>query len=231
MLKLILKILKWVLYLFLLLVLIAFPGSELIFQSLFLLMLGWIRFLSLSFENLEINYLLLTEAIVVLLTLTICTHFFLRWLYQNIQESEENKVWRWKWTLSGVSVFILMFVISIAFTGGVHQFLWLMREPRLTDSSFDRYMNRGDISAIRSALESYRAQHQRFPIAEEPVALAKTELSAIDSKVRNNDRWGNPFIYTSDGNIYTLRTYGKNGVLGAGNGDFDDEIYTESGKL
>ena len=233
MLKILGKILKWIFYFFLFILLFAFPGGQVIIETVILLGLGWIKFLSQNFDSMEVNPWLFAEAALAIIILIIAAHYFLRWLYANLQQAQndETKVWRWQWTISGVILFLLMFVTSIAFTGSIHQILWLAREPELTESSFDHYMNRADVAVIRGALFSYYEQHHHFPIAENPVPLSNIALANINAQIRNKDRWGNPFIYTSDGNSYTLRSYGKNRVLGAGSGDFDDLIFTDKEKL
>src|SRR5436309_2896101 len=58
------------------------------------------------------------------------SHLFLRWLYREMKganDASNRDTWKWRWTLSGFSIVVLMFAAGIAVTGVAHQVTWMSR--------------------------------------------------------------------------------------------------------
>jgi general secretion pathway protein G len=93
-----------------------------------------------------------------------------------------------------------------------------------------RSRSAADMRAIGTALGSYQTDCNAFP------KTANTDLSAILYKANlgtgltnayyegsSKDGWGTLYRYSSDGNGYTIISYGKNKLSG-GSTDFDSDI-------
>jgi hypothetical protein len=62
-------------------------------------------------------------AAVCLVALAVGLHRFLTWLVG------PGRPWRWRWTLSGLGLVVLMFVAGISAVGLTHQTAWLLTSP------------------------------------------------------------------------------------------------------
>jgi hypothetical protein len=188
-------------------------------EILIWLIFGWIFFISDVFPHVTFNGGAL--GVLTVLVLAVGVHLFMAWFYENYGAGEVKRRWRLRWTLTGLSIFIVMFVTSIAVTGFLHQLAWLWDEPFLKSSS-DKRMTSHYMEDIGTALRSYQAEHGRFPKSTGTVDLQ--ELGIYNGPYK--DRWGTAFQYTSGGESYILRSYGPNRILGGGRGEFDDLVYS-----
>lgn len=93
--------------------------------------------------------------------------------------------------------------------------------PQLTNA-LDRGRARGTMMNIRNlaaAVQNYSVDHVRYPQIGSLSALEEASQlgSYLDgeylSKVPEADAWGGPLMYGSDGEHFTLRSYGKDGKL------------------
>jgi prepilin-type N-terminal cleavage/methylation domain-containing protein len=72
----------------------------------------------------------------------------------------------------------------------------------------------GDLRGLANAVGMYQQDYAKFPLAGSwvPVENLDTILMAYMGGYNANDGWLRPFMYQSDGDNYTLVSYGLNGV-------------------
>jgi hypothetical protein len=210
-------------------VLLVMIGMPFLGEIPMMLLFGWVSFLGTVIPRIRPSIILILEGIGALLVLLIGAHLFLSWLYTNLQrptgKMPEDHQWKIRWTFSGMSIFILMFVTSIAMTSLIHQAGWLAYEPWL-ENSFTFGTVRSEMMALGTALGSYQVDWGYFPVTHGTVTLQEVEFPAAYYEGPRSDRWQNPYYYSSDGHSYVLRSYGENRVLGGGTGKFDDLVYS-----
>jgi len=77
---------------------------------------------------------------------------------------------------------------------------------------------RADHRIIRHALESFHAQHDRYPSNSDGIPALLPHVPATNTKAQLKlvDPWGNPYEYrtTSDGNVCTVLSWGADGQSG-----------------
>ncbi|MEM7245317.1 MAG: type II secretion system protein GspG [Acidobacteriota bacterium] len=100
-----------------------------------------------------------------------------------------------------------------------------------------------DMRTIGSAVAAYNMDEDNYPIftSEVPMTDVASLLTPTYLKhVPTLDGWGYNFLYTSDGDIYTVKCYGKDGQSGGPAGDppppgltshFDDDLIFEIGNF
>ena len=82
-----------------------------------------------------------------------------------------------------------------------------------------------DIAELKTALDRYYFDNGSYPSTDQglqalvapPVQQADGSSSSDeDGYIRRvpNDPWNNPYVYQSDGNTYTLKSYGADGAEG-----------------
>jgi general secretion pathway protein G len=94
----------------------------------------------------------------------------------------------------------------------------------------------GDARAISNAVGMYQQDYSKFPLAGSLVDIdtIRPVILAYMGNFNNLDGWQRPFMYKSDGDNYTLASYGMNGLpdtpwnLGPIH-YFDDDIVIEGG--
>lgn len=105
------------------------PGTDIVA----ILVFGWIPFLRRVIPQLHVRWDMVISAAVYTLVLATGGHFFLRWLYREIRGSNQSddalSKWKWRWTLGGLLLILLMFAAGIATVGIAHQTTWLVRSP------------------------------------------------------------------------------------------------------
>lgn len=208
-----------------------------ILQTIFSLLFGWVYFLGKVIPYASFNPAIFIEGIIILIIFIFGVHQFLSWLTTNYHKSHNIEIdkplkpWRLKWTIAGVSIFFLTFTISISLTGLIHEIGWLTKSPFLnTDFNFGGNITERYLNLMGKGLEKYYAEHQHLPIVSQPVPWKELKIPKQYYDGPIIDQWGNPILYSSDGRSYTLRSYGKNGILGGGLDKFDDLVFSD-GKL
>ena len=88
-----------------------------------------------------------------------------------------------------------------------------------------------DIKAIEAALNLYKLDNGFYPTTDQGLQALVTKPEAGNVPRRWNpdgyletvpvDPWGNPYAFLSDGNAYTLKSYGADGAEG-GEGKYAD---------
>lgn len=218
------------LFLFLLFVFIS--GAIVLIEVPFFLAFGWIYYLYRVFPNVKIPIVPVLEGIGSAVILTITAHYFLVWLYKNYGRSEgehENeRLWNWRWTLMGVSLFILIFSTSISMTGLIHQTGWLLQGPMIsTGKNFRSRATGTQMRMIGKGLDAYYKEFKHFPVTETSVNLGDIDIPASYYEGTYKDAWGTPFQYKSDGKSYVLKSLGRNRVPGGGDSGFDDLVFSD----
>jgi hypothetical protein len=100
----------------------------------FRLATGWVAHLRGVVPKVEVNGPGVGLFLIALPMTALLAHSCAKWLWSGMGPSRPQ--WRWKWTLMGLTVLVLMFAAGIGATGVVHQTAWLVtsKEP-LTQSS------------------------------------------------------------------------------------------------
>ena len=124
-------------------------------EALFHFLLGWLFFLKKNLTSLEWNFEMLACGIVALILATFGLHRLLIWL-------RKQSAWKASWTISISALMLTLFGASIAMTGIIHQFGWLIREPFL-QSSGDGIHNLMNLKTISSMLFLYEGEHGELP--------------------------------------------------------------------
>jgi general secretion pathway protein G len=81
-----------------------------------------------------------------------------------------------------------------------------------------------DIAELKTALDRYYIDNGSYPTGDQGLA-ALVAASGQGAQAANyeeggyirripTDPWGNPYVYSSDGNNYTLKSYGADGAEG-----------------
>ncbi|MGC4031755.1 MAG: hypothetical protein QM754_08490 [Tepidisphaeraceae bacterium] len=133
-------------------VLVSCVGAAWIIEVAGHLAFGWIANLREALPRVEVNSGGVALFVLTLPALAWLTHGSGRWL--------AGDRWRWKWTLLGLAMVLLMFVAGIAATGVVHQTGWLIRSPvpLLENSRRNRYAQARcavNLRRIGNAIASY----------------------------------------------------------------------------
>lgn len=212
------------------LVFIAGAGMGFVLQIPITLLFGWFTFLKKVIPHVSFDPAALVVGMLSIAFLFMAVQYFLRWFSANYGvNSEDGQGWRkWKigWSFAALAIFVLMFMISISLTGLIHQIKWLRDEP-MVESSWQGMRTREKMKAAGSIIERYRVENGRFPVAV--TAVSFSEIKGLEELEPDAvfDEWGTPLQYCSDGKSYTLRSLGKNKVLGGGSDAFDDLIYCD----
>jgi general secretion pathway protein G len=92
-------------------------------------------------------------------------------------------------------------------------------------------MDDADVSAaqaqirnLKTALTSYKITYKRFPSSSEGLnALIQNDKGKkfLDSASIPTDPWGNPYLYSSEGNEFKIVSYGADGSPGGSGYDAD----------
>jgi len=145
-------VVKWVLILFVVLLVVG-AGGMFLLEIPLRLAFGWIAFLRDNVMAMEMNWLLVAEAVACAVLLGIGGHFFARWLFRHMAPAGDL-AWRPAWTVAGLGAILLLFVAGIATIGITHQAAWLFTDktPLLEDS----YTSRARVSAAIQAGEPLR---------------------------------------------------------------------------
>ena len=83
----------------------------------------------------------------------------------------------------------------------------------LNQSKLERVL--GDFHAIGTALHAYELDEDGYPEVESFRELKDHLSPTYIAVVKVNDPWGSPYQYDSDGNHYTLTSYGVDKLKGS----------------
>jgi general secretion pathway protein G len=96
----------------------------------------------------------------------------------------------------------------------------------------------GDVRTISNALGMYLQDFMRYPVASSWVSFGsiRSDLLLYKGNLNELDGWKKQYMYTSDGDDYTLVSYGMNGVAdlpwtGGRTDSFEADIVVQGGAL
>lgn len=125
---------------------------------------------------------------------------------------------------SFIEIMVVLVIIGIMAAAVGGKFLGKADEARAKQAF-------SDFSTIESALKVYRLDNHRYPTTEQGLQalVEKPSLDPIPRQWSSEgyleavpiDPWGNPYIYTKEGNKYVLSSYGADGVAGGQEQDAD----------
>jgi type II secretory pathway pseudopilin PulG len=96
----------------------------------------------------------------------------------------------------------------------------------------------GDVRTISNALAMYQTDFMSYPVANSWVSFGtvRSRLLIYKGNLNDQDGWNKAYMYISDGDAYTLVSYGMNGVAdlpwteGRTN-TFESDIVVQDGAL
>jgi len=96
----------------------------------------------------------------------------------------------------------------------------------------------GDLRSLTTGIAMYQQDFARFPVVSDWVGVTVLEdsLQAYMGRYNPLDGWRRPFMYLSNGNYYTLASYGYNGTadlpwtMGVTH-FFDDDLVVNNGVI
>jgi prepilin-type processing-associated H-X9-DG protein len=128
------------------------------------LLTGWAAYASSTLPRVSVRWGAAASLVVYLLVFTLGAHVFLRWLYR---ETTRGQSWRFRWTLCGTAIVLLLFVAGIAAVGVSHQAAWLATSPvplHTRDGAANRIKCSNNLRQITLACIMYANSHDgRFP--------------------------------------------------------------------
>jgi prepilin-type processing-associated H-X9-DG protein len=97
--------------------------------------LGWIAYLGRVIPKVRIAWDGVATGVLCLALFTFGLHRTLRWFHVEVQKAggagaERRRPWSFRWTISLVTLVVMMFVVGIAATGIVHQLGWIIASRR-----------------------------------------------------------------------------------------------------
>ena len=144
------------------------PGTDIALYLAF----GWIPYLFRVLPQLSVRWDMAVSAAAYAFLLAAGGHLFLRWLYREMKRAdaptETPPVWKWRWTLGGLLVVLLMFAAGTAAVGFTHQTAWLVRSPetlyRPGSARRDKHRCESNLRLISRVLRDYAREHDgRYP--------------------------------------------------------------------
>jgi hypothetical protein len=137
-----LRIAGWVLAVLVVLPCIGSLGAMWLFELPMVLATGWIRFLVRVLPKVSVRPAAVVEAVVVLTALGVGLHRFMCWLWPQLRaQAQDTRAWPVRWSVSILSLLVLLFLATMATVGIGHHVGWMAsgRAP-LVESSwrFDR---------------------------------------------------------------------------------------------
>ena len=114
-------------------------------------LLGWITYLIRVIPQITVNYASVATGLVAFALVVALLHRLLSGLATN----ETRPTWRWHWSVCIAFMITVMFGVSVAAAGLVHQTTWLMREQEWIHSDYPTRTTRA-ISNTRQVITALR---------------------------------------------------------------------------
>lgn len=100
----------------------------------FLVVTGWIGFLTRTVPRISWNWDLIVTGLLCCIAVLALAHFLLRSLAAPILKPTaatggEVRTWRWRWTWCGVAALGVLFLVGMCAGGIVHQVAWIRSSP------------------------------------------------------------------------------------------------------
>jgi hypothetical protein len=128
------------------------------------LLTGWAAYASSTLPRVSVRWGAIASLAAYLLVFTLGAHAFLKWLYRN---ATGGQPWRFRWTICGTAIILLLFVAGIAAVGVSHQAAWLATSPvplHIRGGRANRAKCSNNLRQITLACLMYANSHDgRFP--------------------------------------------------------------------
>lgn len=155
---------------FLVLFVLLLPlGCGGLLEPILVLALGWIWYLNRVVPQVTLSVAGCVEAVVALGLLIGVAHWLCGWLWKSLHaEQPQAGGWRLRWTLSGVTVVILMFVAGISMIAMIHQVNWMLKskEPIFSMGSIvaaRRSQSLNNLKQIGLGVLNFESAHEQLP--------------------------------------------------------------------
>lgn len=140
-----------------------------IFESIWGLLFGWIRYAKRVLPQIGVDWELLGCGLAALVLAVLVSHRFLRWFARQ-EGTSLPPPWPFRGTLALTALLLSLFGASIAMTGIVHQGIWAMRsEEDLVRSTFGQSYQLGNSRQAQSLfrdIDNFATEHGgRYPPA------------------------------------------------------------------
>ena len=153
------------------LVLLACAGIDFPLSFLLFVAAGWAFFLYRVLPEVRVDAGGVALAAVCLVLFAAGAHWFLSWLYDQIQKAERPRGrWQPRWTVALVAGVVLMFVAGLATVGITHQVGWLLtsKEPWVGSrggqyKAARRSQSVNNLKQVALALGSYAEANETLP--------------------------------------------------------------------
>jgi hypothetical protein len=163
------KAVGWLISLAVLAFLLACAGAMAPLSLLLHTVFGWILFLGRSAREVTINWAGVVTLVLTVVAFVVGSHLLIRRLFRGADP--ESPAWRWRWTLGGAGLVLVMFVAGTAIVGVAHQLVWLARadEPLVASNSYQfraaavRTQSRNNLHNIGIAIHDYHDEFGTFP--------------------------------------------------------------------
>ena len=123
-----------------------------------------------------------------------------------------------------IEIMVVVFILGLLVTLVAPRIVGRTDEARRTKAA-------ADVKGIEEALHLYKLDNGNYPTTDQGLQALVTRPETGNVPRRWNpdgyleqlpiDPWGNPYAYLSDGNTYTLKSYGADGTEG-GEGKYAD---------
>jgi prepilin-type processing-associated H-X9-DG protein len=117
---------------------LACAGQSIPIELTFYMLTGWVLYLLRSIDQVTVDWPDVFLSLAALVLFTGGLHAFFRWLYPSFRSDDftNNTTWKVRWTISIVSILMLLFVAGIGTVGIVHQVAWMAhsQEPMISGS-------------------------------------------------------------------------------------------------
>src|SRR5262249_24078829 len=122
----------WTILVVLVLLILSALAAQNLLEISFLLVAGWVSFLSRTLPRISFNGELLLTALFCVVGVLLLAHWFLNWLTVRLGSSRGQAwTWAWRWTWCGGSTLGVACVVGMSLGGITHQAGWMfsMHEP------------------------------------------------------------------------------------------------------
>lgn len=175
------------------------PGLDVFLELTF----GWVAFLGRVSPLIRVRWDLVGSAVLYVAVLVVGSHYFLIWLYRELNRSTTSsgptasRAWRWRWTLSGFVIVLLMFSAGMAAMGILHQTAWQLQSPEKLyvrkPLPADPIKCASNMKQIALALYLYATEHTgKFPDDLPTLSLHSDLSPSVFVCPASNDVYPNP---------------------------------------
>lgn len=141
------------------------------FEFVLYMAFGWILYLYRVSSELRPDVASIATGLVALAIFTGGLHAFCRWLHAArtlpAETTQSHSHWKIRWTLSAVTILLMLFVAGIAMVGITHQIAWMgtADDPIIANSggAARRMQSQNNLKQLGIAVHLYHDEHDTFP--------------------------------------------------------------------